>query len=139
MKSFINDFKDFIARGNVIDMAVGVIIGGAFGKIVSSLVDNILTPLIGILLGGVNFSDLSVVVGTAEVKYGAFLQSVFDFLIIALVIFTIIRQISNITSKFKKEEEAAPTEKECPFCKSTIAINATRCPHCTSELESKTI
>lgn len=139
MKSFINDFKDFIARGNVIDMAVGVIIGGAFGKIVSSLVDNILTPLIGILLGGVNFSDLSVVVGTAEVKYGAFLQSVFDFLIIALVIFTIIRQISNITSKFKKEEEVAPTEKECPFCKSTIAIDATRCPHCTSELESKTI
>lgn len=139
MKGFIKDFKDFISRGNVIDMAVGVIIGAAFGKIVSSLVDNILTPLLGILIGGVNFSDLSVVVGTAEVKYGAFLQSVFDFLIIALVIFTIIRQISKVTSKFKKEEVAAPTEKECPFCKSTISIDATRCPYCTSELESKTL
>jgi len=135
MKGFVNDFKDFIARGNVIDMAVGVIIGGAFGKIVSSLVDNILTPLLGIILGGVNFSDLSVTVGSAEVKYGEFLQSVFDFLIIALVIFIIIRQISNISNKFKKEEEVAPTEKECPFCKSTIAIDATRCPHCTSELK----
>ncbi|MBU5668681.1 large conductance mechanosensitive channel protein MscL [Peptoniphilus sp. MSJ-1] len=140
MKGFIKDFKDFIARGNVLDMAVGVIIGAAFGKIVSSLVDNILTPLLGILIGGVNFEDLSIVVGTAEVKYGAFIQSVFDFLIIAFVIFTIIRQISNVTARFKKQEEvSAPKEKECPFCKSTIAINATRCPHCTSELESKTI
>lgn len=135
MKGFVSDFKDFIAKGNVIDMAVGVIIGAAFGKIVSSLVDNILTPLLGILIGGVNFSDLSVVVGTAEVKYGAFLQSVFDFLIIAFVIFIIIRQISKVTSRFKKHEEIVPTEKECPFCKSTIAIDATRCPHCTSELK----
>lgn len=137
MKGFMEEFKDFISKGNVMDMAVGVIIGGAFGKIVSSLVENILMPLIGILLGGVNFSDLSATVGNAEVKYGIFLQSVFDFLIIALVIFIMIKQISKITDKFKKEEEeAAPTEKVCPFCKSTIAIDATRCPHCTSELGS---
>lgn len=137
MKGFMEEFKDFISKGNVMDMAVGVIIGGAFGKIVSSLVENILMPLIGILLGGVNFSDLSATIGNAEVKYGIFLQSVFDFLIIALVIFIMIKQISKITDKLKKkEEEAEPTEKVCPFCKSTIAIDATRCPHCTSELGS---
>lgn len=137
MKGFMEEFKDFISKGNVMDMAVGVIIGGAFGKIVSSLVENILMPLIGILLGGVNFSDLSATVGNAEVKYGIFLQSVFDFLIIAFVIFVMIKQISKVTDKFKKEEkEVEPTEKVCPFCKSTIAIDATRCPHCTSELGS---
>ena len=137
MKGFMEEFKDFIAKGNVMDMAVGVIIGGAFGKIVSSLVENILMPLIGIILGGVNFSDLSVTVGTAEVKYGVFLQSVFDFLIIAFVIFVMIKQISKVTDKFKKKEaEVESTEKVCPFCKSTIAIDATRCPHCTSELGS---
>ncbi|MDU1023490.1 MAG: large conductance mechanosensitive channel protein MscL [Peptoniphilus harei] len=136
MKGFMEEFKDFISKGNVMDMAVGVIIGGAFGKIVSSLVENILMPLIGILLGGVNFSDLSATVGNAEVKYGIFLQSVFDFLIIAFVIFVMIKQISKVTDKFKKEEEVEPTEKVCPFCKSTIAVDATRCPHCTSELGS---
>ena len=137
MKGFMEEFKEFISKGNVMDMAVGVIIGGAFGKIVSSLVENILMPLIGILLGGVNFSDLSATVGNAEVKYGIFLQSVFDFLIIAFVIFVMIKQISKVTDKFKKEEkEVEPTEKVCPFCKSTIAIDATRCPHCTSELGS---
>ena len=137
MKNFVKEFREFISKGNVMDMAVGVIIGGAFGKIVSSLVENILMPLIGIILGGVNFSDLSVTVGSAEVKYGVFLQSVFDFLIIAFVIFIMMKQISKATSKFKKKEvEAAPTEKVCPFCKSTIAIDATRCPHCTSELGS---
>ena len=112
MKKFADEFREFIAKGNVMDMAVGVIIGGAFGKIVSSLVENILMPLIGILLGGVSFENLAVTVGTAEVKYGIFLQSVFDFLIIAFVIFVMIKQISKITDKFKKEEEApAPTEK----------------------------
>ena len=112
MKNFVDEFKEFIAQGNVMDMAVGVIIGGAFGKIVSSLVENILMPLIGILLGGVSFEDLAVTVGTAEVKYGIFLQSVFDFLIIAFVIFLMIKQIAKVTDKFKKEEEApAPTER----------------------------
>lgn len=137
MKNFVKEFREFIAKGNIIDMAFGVIIGAAFGKIVSSLVENILTPLIGILIGGVSFTDLSITVGSAEVKYGVFLQSVFDFLIIALVIFIMMKQITKATSKFKKkEEEPAPTEKVCPFCKSTIAIDATRCPHCTSELGS---
>lgn len=137
MKNFVKEFREFISKGNVMDMAVGVIIGGAFGKIVSSLVENILMPLIGIILGGVNFSDLSVTVGTAEVKYGVFLQSVFDFLIIAFVIFIMMKQITKAKSKLKKQEEALdPTEKVCPFCKSTIAIDATRCPHCTSELGS---
>ena len=137
MKNFLEEFKEFIARGNVIDMAFGVIIGAAFGKIVSSLVENILTPLIGILIGGVSFTDLSITVGSAEAKYGVFLQSVFDFLIIAFVIFIMMKQITKATSKFKKKEvEAAPTEKVCPFCKSKIDINATRCPHCTSELGS---
>lgn len=101
MKGFAEEFKAFIAKGNVMDMAVGVIIGGAFGKIVSSLVENILMPLIGILIGGVNFSDLSVKVGTAEVKYGIFLHSVFDFLIIALVIFIMVKQITKVTNMFK--------------------------------------
>ena len=136
MKGFAEEFKEFIAKGNVMDMAVGVIIGGAFGKIVSSLVENILMPLIGILIGGVNFSDLSVKVGTAEVKYGIFLQSVFDFLIISLVIFIMVKQITKVTNMFKEEETEEPTEKTCPFCKSKIAIDATRCPHCTSELGS---
>lgn len=138
MKNFVKEFREFISKGNVIDMAFGVIIGAAFGKIVSSLVENILTPLIGILIGGVSFTDLSITVGSAEVKYGVFLQSVFDFLIIALVIFIMMKQITKVTSKFKKKEvEVAPTEKVCPFCKSTIAIDATRCPHCTSELGSE--
>lgn len=137
MKKFANEFREFIAQGNVMDMAVGVIIGGAFGKIVASLVENILMPLIGILLGGVSFENLALTVGTAEVKYGIFLQSVFDFLIIAFVIFIMIKQIAKVTDKFKREEEALdPTEKVCPFCKSKIDINATRCPQCTSELGS---
>ncbi len=137
MKNFLKEFKEFISKGNVVDMAFGVIIGGAFGKIVSSLVENILMPIIGILIGGVDFTNLSITVDHAEVKYGVFLQSVFDFLIIAFVIFIMMKQITKAKSKLKKQEEALdPTEKVCPFCKSTIAIDATRCPHCTSELGS---
>lgn len=137
MKKFANEFREFIAQGNVMDMAVGVIIGGAFGKIVASLVENILMPIIGILIGGVDFTNLSITVDHAEVKYGEFLQSVFDFLIIAFVIFIMMKQIAKAKSKLKRQEEALdPTEKVCPFCKSTIDINATRCPHCTSELGS---
>lgn len=137
MKKFLNEFKDFIARGNVIDMAVGVIIGGAFGKIVASLVDNILMPLIGILIGGVNFESLSITVGTAEVTYGVFLQNLVDFLIIALVIFIFIKQIVKVQNKFKKEEIPEVTEKTCPYCFSQIPVKATRCPHCTSEIVNK--
>lgn len=137
MKKFANEFREFIAQGNVMDMAVGVIIGGAFGKIVASLVENILMPIIGILIGGVDFTNLSITVDHAEVKYGEFLQSVFDFLIIAFVIFIMMKQIAKAKSKLKRQEEApAPTEKVCPFCKSKIDINATRCPQCTSELGS---
>lgn len=136
MKKFMTEFKEFISRGNVMDMAVGVIIGGAFGKIVSSLVDDILMPLIGILIGGKGFDELAVTVGTAKVQYGIFIQNIIDFLIIALAIFVIIKQINAIQNKFKEDEkEEAPTEKTCPYCKSKIPVDATRCPHCTSELK----
>ncbi len=140
MKKFILEFKDFISKGNVLDMAIGIIIGGAFGKIVTSLVENILMPLFGILLGGVNFSDLKLNVGSAEIKYGLFIQNIVDFLIISLVIFICIKKVSEVAnSKFrkKKEEVEEPTEKICPFCKTTIAIDATRCPNCTSHLEEE--
>lgn len=135
MKKFMSEFKEFIARGNVMDMAVGVIIGGAFGKIVASLVDNILMPLIGIIIGGKGFEDLAVTVGSATVQYGIFIQNIIDFLIIALVIFIMIKQLNKLQGKFKKEEIAEPTEKVCPFCKTSIPIDATRCPNCTSELK----
>jgi large conductance mechanosensitive channel len=128
----LKEFRDFAVRGNVIDLAVAVIIGGAFGKIVGSLVNDILMPLLGLLLGGVNFSELSFTVGDAVVLWGAFVQSVVDFVIIAFVIFLIIRAVN----KPKKEEPAPadPTTKECPFCFTEIAIKATRCPNCTSQL-----
>lgn len=134
MKEFIKEFKAFIARGNVIDMAVGVVIGAAFGAIVTSLVDNIIMPLIGILIGGINFESLSITVGGAEVKYGMFIQSIVNFLIIAFVIFLVIKQIGKLTSKMKKEEAKVEKEKSCPYCFTQIPIEAIRCPHCTSEL-----
>jgi len=128
------EFKAFIMRGNVIDLAVAVIIGGAFGKIVSSLVNDILMPLIGLLIGGIDFSSLSVTVGNATVTYGIFINNIIDFIIIALVIFLMIKGMSNM--KKKPEPVAAePTTKECPYCFTTIPIKATRCPHCTSELK----
>ena len=108
MKSIINEFKEFISRGNVIDLAVGVIIGGAFGKIVSSLVDNILMPLIGILLGGVDFSDLSIKIEDATIKYGLFIQNVIDFLIVAFCVFLLVKfvnKLSEIAEKKRKKEE----------------------------------
>ncbi|MEE1019661.1 MAG: large conductance mechanosensitive channel protein MscL [Acutalibacteraceae bacterium] len=135
---FIAEFKKFITRGNVMDLAVGVIIGGAFTAIVTSLNNDIISPLLGIF-GGVDFSQYSVALfGTGAVlKYGSFLTAVINFLITSLVIFCLIKGINTITDKFKKhdEEEPAPTTKTCPFCKSEIAIDAVRCPHCTSELE----
>lgn len=141
----LKEFKEFINRGNVVDMAVGVIIGGAFGKIVSSLVEDVLMPVIGKLTGGGSVANLFVALdgndyatmeaaqeaGAATLNYGAFIQSIIDFLIIAFVIFLFVKQIN----KMKKDEpEAAPTTKKCPFCKTEIAIEATRCPNCTSEL-----
>ena len=136
----IKEFKDFAVRGNVVDMAVGIIIGAAFGKIVTSLVNDVVMPPIGMLLGNVDFSDLSLVLreatGDAEavtVNYGAFINNVLDFVIVAFVIFLLIRQINRL----KRDEAKQPdTTKNCPYCQSVIDVKATRCPQCTSELET---
>ena len=137
MKAFMKEFKEFAMRGNVMDMAVGVIIGGAFGAIITALVDNIITPIIGAVLGGVDFSGLAITVGKAQIGYGAFIQAVIDFLIVAFCIFCMLKAVNKALDARKKEEEAPaePTTKECPFCKTEIAIGATRCPNCTSVLE----
>lgn len=131
----LKEFKEFALRGNVIDLAVGVIIGGAFGKIVSSLVGDVLMPLIGLITGGINFSGLAFTVGEATVRYGAFLQAVVDFLIIAFSVFLMVRAFNRLRPKPEPAPVAAePTTKECPYCYSTIPIKATRCPYCTSTL-----
>ena len=131
----LNDFKAFIMRGNVLDLAVAVIIGGAFGKIVTSLVDDLIMPLIGLLIGGIDFSGLAFTVGSAKVTYGNFIQNVVDFLIIAFVIFLMVRGITSLETMASKPAAApAPTTKECPHCFTSISIKATRCPNCTSEL-----
>ena len=128
----LKEFKDFVMRGNVLDLAVAVIIGGAFGKIVSSLVNDILMPLIGLIIGGIDFSALAFTVGNAKVTYGVFINNVIDFIIVAFVIFLLVRT-ANKTKK--PAPVAAPTTKECPHCFSTVNIKATRCPNCTSELK----
>jgi large conductance mechanosensitive channel len=142
------DFKEFAMRGNVLDMAVGIIIGAAFGKIVSSFVADVLMPPIGLLLGKVDFSNLFVnlsgqsfpsleaakAAGAATLNYGMFLNTVIDFLIVAFVIFLLIKQVNRFTAK-KAEAPAAPTTKECPRCLSQIPIKATRCAHCTSDIK----
>ncbi len=128
----LKDFKEFAMRGSVVDLAVGVIIGGAFGKIVSSLVDDILMPLIGLLIGGIDFTGLKVALGSAAVNYGTFIQNVVDFLIIAFVVFLMVRGISRL---YRPAPAAAPTQKDCPYCYSSIPIRATRCPNCTSEIK----
>lgn len=127
------DFKTFIMRGNVMDLAVGVIIGAAFGKIVSSLVNDLLMPLIGIVSGGINLSGINIQIGGTDVKpvfltYGSFLQALIDFLIIALVIFLLIRAVNRL------QTPTPATTKSCPFCTSSIPLSATRCPQCTSQL-----
>ena len=140
-KGFVEEFKKFIMRGNVMDMAVGVIVGGAFTSIVTSLNQDILTPILGIF-GGTDFSYLKLTLGSGEnapvLNYGNFITAVINFLITALVIFVLIKTINVIGDRFKKKEEEAPeapTTKKCPYCRSEIAIEATRCPHCTSMLE----
>lgn len=137
-KGFISEFKKFIMRGNVMDMAVGVIVGGAFTAIVTSLNQDILTPILGIF-GGIDFSNLKVKLGTGEsapvLCYGNFITAVINFLITALVIFCIVKLINKINDKFSKHEEAVPTTKKCPYCLSEINIKAVKCPHCTSDLE----
>ncbi len=131
----LKEFKEFVMRGNVLDLAVAVIIGGAFGKIIASLVNDILMPLIGLLLGGINFAGLSFTVGDAVVTWGNFVQAIVDFLIIALVIFLIVKSANAAKRKEEPVPPAEPTTKECPYCLTTIAIKATRCPNCTSELK----
>lgn len=140
----LKEFKKFALKGNVVDLAVGVIIGGAFGKIVSSLVNDIIMPIIGSLVGKVDFSNLYINLsgqefnslaeakkaGAATINYGLFLNNVIDFLIIAFSIFIVIRQFD----KFKKKEEPVVTTKKCPYCCTEIDIEATKCPNCTSEI-----
>jgi large conductance mechanosensitive channel len=128
----LKEFKDFAMRGNVLDLAVGVIIGGAFGKIVGSLVNDIIMPIIGLVMGGVNFAELAITVGGAAIKWGSFIQTVIDFIIIAFVIFLIVKAAN---ANKKAPPPAAPTTKECPHCFTAIPIPATRCPNCTSELK----
>ncbi|HLF74904.1 MAG TPA: large conductance mechanosensitive channel protein MscL [Anaerolineales bacterium] len=128
----LKEFRDFAMRGNVMDLAIAVIIGGAFGKIVASLVNDVLMPLIGLLLGGINFSDQKIPLGgDAFLGWGAFVQSIIDFVIVAFVIFMLVRTLSRMK---KPEPAAAPTTKECPHCFTSIPIKATRCPNCTSQL-----
>ncbi len=136
MKAFMKEFKEFIARGNVMDMAVGIIIGGAFTAIVTSLVEDIINPILGIF-GGMDFSEFVIpLTGSATLNIGSFISAIINFLIIALILFNIIKGMNKLSSIGKKEEEpAAPTTKVCPFCKSEISIEATRCPHCTSQLD----
>ena len=136
-KGFFAEFKKFIMRGNVIDLAVGVIIGGAFQAIVNSLVEDIVTPLLGIILGKVDFLNLAVTIGEASIGYGKFITAVINFFIMALVIFAIVKTINDVSDRLhkKNEEEPAATTKVCPYCKSEIDIEATKCPHCTSDVE----
>jgi large conductance mechanosensitive channel len=131
----LKEFKAFVIRGNVLDLATAVIIGGAFGKIIGSLVNDIIMPLIGLVMGGVNFSELSITVGAAIIKWGAFVQTTIDFLVIAFVVFLIIKAANSMKKETPAPAPAAPTTKECPHCFSTISIKATRCPNCTSEVK----
>lgn len=134
MKKFLKEFKNFAMRGNVIDLAVGVIIGGAFQKIVTSLVNDVISPLIG-LVAKEDFSSLAVNILGVELKYGAFITEVINFIIMAFVVFVIIKVLNTLSSIRKKEEIAEePTTKKCPYCCSEIAIEATKCPHCTSDI-----
>lgn len=138
MKKFMEEFKTFINRGNVVDMAVGIIIGGAFTTIVNSLVNDIINPLLG-LFGGMNFDQyVWNVTGDVTIAYGKFITAVINFLIMAFVIFLLVKFMNRATSFRKKEETPpAPTTKKCPYCHSEISIEARRCPFCTSQLEEK--
>jgi len=149
----LKEFKEFAMRGNVVDMAVGIIIGAAFGQIVTSLVNDVLMPPIGLLLGDVDFSNLFLVLkggavagpyasladaqaaGAVTVNYGLFVNTVISFVIVALAVFLLIRGINRL-QRPEEAPPAEPTTKECPHCLSTIPLQATRCPHCTSELEA---
>ena len=150
-KGFGAEFKKFIMRGNVIDLAVGVIVGGAFQAIVKSLVDDVVMPVISLATKGVDFANWFIALdggeyatlaaaqeaGAATLNYGNFISAILNFLIMAFVVFLLVKGINTVAEKSKKKEEeapAAPTTKECPYCKSEIAIGATKCPNCTSDL-----
>ncbi len=150
-KGFGAEFKKFIMRGNVIDLAVGVIVGGAFQAIVKSLVDDVVMPVISLATKGIDFANWFVALdggeyatleaaqeaGAAVLSYGNFISAIINFLIMAFVVFLLVKGINAVAEKTKKDEEevpAEPTTKECPYCKSEIAIEASRCPHCTSQL-----
>jgi len=152
MEKFVAEFKEFITKGNAFDLAIGVVIGGAFGTIVKSLVEDLIMPIIGMLLGKVNFADLFIQLNKSAVSipsgttlatakeagavvfaYGNFIMTIVNFLIIALVIFLLVKAI-NKARKPVEVPAAAPTTKVCPFCKTEILLEATRCPHCTSQL-----
>lgn len=144
----LKEFRDFVIRGNVLDLAVAVIVGGAFGKIITSFVNDVLMPPIGLLLGGVDFSNLFIALdgttyesldaaktaGAATVNYGLFLNTVIDFLIVAFVIFLVVRTANRMKKPAPAAAPAEPTTKECPHCFSMIPLKATRCPNCTSQL-----
>ena len=144
----LKEFKAFVMRGNVVDLAIAVVLGAAFGAIVTSFVNDVLMPPLGRLLGRVNFTDLFVsldgqsyptlaaakAAGAATINYGVFINTIINFLIIAFVVFLLVRQINRLTAK--PAPAAAPTTKECPYCASTIPLKATRCPQCTSELRA---
>ena len=131
----LKEFKTFIMRGNVLDLAVAVIIAGAFGKIITSLVNDIIMPIVGLLLGGVNFNELTTTIGTVVINWGSFLQATVDFIIVAFIVFLIVKAANNMKKAPAPAAPAEPTTKECPHCFSTISIKATRCPNCTSELK----
>jgi large conductance mechanosensitive channel len=143
------EFKDFAMKGNVVDLAVGVVIGGAFGKIVTSLVNDIITPLVGLLLGQIDFKNLFITLGKGDfstiadakaqnvptLNYGLFLNNVIDFLIIAFSIFIVVKQINRFTKKKDQPKSAPKRTKACKYCFTEIHIEASRCPHCTSEVK----
>ena len=146
------EFKEFVLRGNMMDLAVGVIVGGAFNGLVTSFVNNIIMPVISLFTGKIDFENMFVALdgskyatlaeaqeaGTAVIAYGSFITAIINFLILALVVFFLVKGINKMRAATKKEEApAAPTTKVCPFCKTEIDINATHCPHCTSELPAE--
>lgn len=137
MKKFFKEFKEFIAKGNVLDLAVGVIIGGAFSSIVTSLTDNIINPLIN-CIGGAEIQGKIHLIGENYIDYGAFISAIINFIIMAFIIFCIVKAVNKAMSIGKKEEPAAaPTTKICPYCKSEIPIDAVKCCHCTSDIPEK--
>lgn len=154
-KGFIGEFKEFVSKGSVIDLAVGVIIGGAFQKIVNSLVNDVVMPVISLITGGIDFNNWFVVLGEGEfataadakaagvatLNYGTFIGAILDFLIMAFVIFLFVKAINTVRNKASKHNDdapaPAPTTKICPYCKSEIDISAVKCPHCTSDISEK--